>query len=256
MKKSSMKKILAFASLIVIATSFCFAKKIEAETVVVNSDWKDKALGEVENPAWVMQLIRGGDSVFRREWGVKSDRVIRTGRGSGFTQNSAKTKSQLSVASAIANELKMNIIANLDQNESVSKGDIRVVNEIATSTKVQITNLREETDFWWKTLERDPKTKKVITRYAYITVYSMPKDVWDKTVETYMLSVMRQIENKDLQRAIGAQASTLKALSDKDNDSVTLSNQYKNIIDSTSTEKTDEQKDLDDADDLLRSMLM
>ena len=250
------KKLIVLMMVACVATTFCFAKKIEAETAVVNSDWKDKALGEEEKPAWIMQILRGRDSVFRREWDIKGDRVIRTGRGTGFTLNSAKTKSQLSVASAIANELKMNIVANLDQNEAVKKDDISLVNEIATSTQVQITNLKEETDFWWKTLERDPKTKKVITRYVCVTVYTMPKAVWDKTVENYMISVMKQIENPDVQRAIGSQASTLKALSDNDSDSVTLTNQYNNIIQKTETEKTEEQKDLDSTDDYLRSMLM
>ena len=254
--KINLKKIVVLLSVALLLCGFSFAKT-NAETAVVNSDWKDKALGEEERPAWVMQLLRGRDSVFRREWGIRADRVVRTGRGTGFTQSSAKTKSQLSVASSIANELKMNIVANLDQNEAIDKGDIQTVNEIATSTQVQVSNLREETDFWWKTLERDPKSKKLITRYVYVTVYTMPKDVWDKTVENYMIAVMKQIQNPDVQRAIGSQASTLKALGDENDKSTeTLKNQYKNITVTTQTEKSDEQKDLDSADDLLRSMLM
>ena len=45
-------------------------------------------------------------------------------------------------------------------------------------------------------------------------------------------------------------------IDENDKSTETLKNQYKNITVTTQTEKSDEQKDLDSADDLLRSMLM
>ncbi|MCR4789499.1 MAG: hypothetical protein K5839_00300 [Treponemataceae bacterium] len=248
-----MKKSISLILLCLLFTGLCFAK-VNADTAIVNSDWKDKALGEQEKPAWVMTLLRGTESVFRREWGIKKDRVIRTGRGTALTQNAAKTKSQLNVAASIANELKMNLVNNLERSESVSAEELELVNRIASGTTVTVSGLREEADFWWKTLERNPKNRKLINRYVYVTVYTMPKDVWDKTVQNYLLSIMKTVGIESVQKALGAQFSNLTGLSNSDQDRTLVKAQYENATRDMTSEKTNEEKDLDEADNLLMSM--
>ena len=241
--------------ILTLAMPFCFAKKIQAETMVVNSDWKDKALGEEEKPAWVMQLLRGRDSVFRRDYGIRSDSVVRIGRGTGYTLNSAKTKSELSLASAIANELKMNIVTNLSETSDISKEELGIIDQVATNTQVQVAQLKYETDFWWKTLERNPVTKKPVTKYVYVTVYTMPETAWKSLVQAYMLSVMKDLESQKLQQAVGGQFSTMCEIGTiPERDEETLANKYKNVS-TLNAEKSEEQKELDATDALLKNML-
>ncbi|MCR5698624.1 MAG: hypothetical protein K6G52_03160 [Treponemataceae bacterium] len=249
------KKILIGLMICSVATSFCFARKIKAETAVVNSDWKDKALGEEEKPAWVMQLLRGRDSVFRRDYGIRSDSVVRVGRGTGYTLNSAKTKSELSLASAIANELKMNIVTNLSETSDINKDELGIIDQVATNTQVQVAQLKNETDFWWKTLERDPVTRKPVTKYVYVTVYSMPEKAWESLVQGYMLSVMKGLEDQKLQKAVGGQFSSMCSIGTMpERDEEALASKYKNVS-TLSEEKSDEQKELDATDQLLKNML-
>lgn len=212
MKKSSI--IIALVSAIFSAvplslTSCASSPKANDSHESVIIDWKDKALGQVEKPAWVMQLKWGNDRPFKEAFGLEYSRVCRIGGGRSVLLKQAEELSRTDASRKIANEMQQTILAKA--GESLSDEQLKTVNEAMTSASVSINGLREEESHWWLVKKWDSKAKKYYEEYECFTAYSMPKDSWDEAAKQYLLSVMAASGvERDSQEKLGAVYSTLQ----------------------------------------------
>ena len=172
-------------------------------------EWKDKALGQVEKPAWVMQLKWGNDRPFKEAFGLEYSRVCRIGAGKSILLKQAEELSRTDASRKIALELQQTILAKA--GESLSDEQLKVVNTAMTSASVTVSGLREEESHWWLVKKWDAKAKKYYEEYECFTAYSMPKASWDEAAKQYLLSVMAAsgVEHKS-QETLGAVYSTLQ----------------------------------------------
>ena len=177
-------------------------------------DWQDKALGQVEKPTWVMQLKWGNDRPFKDAFGVEHTRVCRLGAGNSVMLEQAKELSRLDAASKIARELRQAITAKV-ANE-LDDEQLAIVNNAMIGAKVNISGLREEESHWWLVRRYDEKSGKFYNEYEYFTAFSMPKDVWNETAKSYLLSVMKA--DGVPKEAVGATYSTLQSCAERESE--------------------------------------
>ena len=177
-------------------------------------DWQDKALGQVEKPTWVMQLKWGNDRPFKDAFGVEYTRVCRLGAGNSVMLEQAKELSRLDAASKIARELRQAITAKV-ANE-LDDEQLAIVNNAMIGAKVNISGLREEESHWWLVRRYDEKSGKYYNEYEYFTAFSMPKDVWNETAKSYLLSVMKA--DGVPKEAVGATYSTLQSCAERESE--------------------------------------
>ena len=177
-------------------------------------DWQDKALGQVEKPTWVMQLKWGNDRPFKDAFGVEYTRVCRLGAGNSVMLEQAKELSRLDTASKIARELRQAITAKV-ANE-LDDEQLAIVNNAMIGAKVNISGLREEESHWWLVRRYDEKSGKFYNEYEYFTAFSMPKDVWNETAKSYLLSVMKA--DGVPKEAVGATYSTLQSCAERESE--------------------------------------
>lgn len=202
--------ILAFAS--------CASEPKAAETHDdVTVDWKDKGIGQVENPTWMLQLSWGNDRPFKDAFGIEYNRVCRIGEGKSALLEQAKSLSRLDVARKVAFELRSEITASA--GESLSDEQLLTVNNALQAATVQISGLREEENHWKKVRKWDSKAKKYYDEFVSYTAFSISKESWEEAAKRYLLSLMEVSGLEDeSQKALGATFSTLKDSAHRDDE--------------------------------------
>ena len=208
MKKSSI--IIAFFAAVSLSLFSCASTSKQSENHEAKIlDWKDKALGQVEKPAWVMQLKWGNDRPFKEAFGLEYSRVCRIGGGTSILLSQASDLSKADAERKIALELQQTIMAKA--GAQLSDEQLKRVNDVMATASVTISGLREEESHWWKVQRWDEKAKKYYEEYECFTAYSMPKESWDEAAKKYLLSVMGAAGvERSSQEALGAVYSTLQ----------------------------------------------
>jgi hypothetical protein len=74
-------------------------------------DWKDRGLGEEASPAWLLPATRGNFSVFKRDWQITGDKVLKVGVARADRLNAAQTIADVQYAARLANQLKQSVLS-------------------------------------------------------------------------------------------------------------------------------------------------
>lgn len=189
-------------------------KNDEVDKVVV-VDWTDRTLGEVQNPAWLVSMRKGDSTMFKTQWSIADDRVVKPSVGSGKTQAIAQTLSRTNYAYMQAAELAQKVIARIGEGLN-DVGELEAVRLAAIQTKVDMVGLREETGFFQKLRTTNAETGAKSERFLYFTVFSMSKESWDALVRKYLMDLMGTDGlTTETQKKIGALYSEMKEDADK-----------------------------------------
>ncbi|MDR1949333.1 MAG: hypothetical protein LBQ38_08075 [Spirochaetaceae bacterium] len=163
-------------------------------------DWANRGLGEDASPAWLLPAIRGNFRVFKQDWQIRDDKVLKVGVSRAPALNAAQTIADVQYAARLANQLKQAVVTKA----AITLGgddQFSVVNDAATKTTVSIAGQERLTDFWQLT-ETVDKNGKTVTAYNYYVVYACDPDVWSKLVAKYLYDLTDKIPDQRAKQTI------------------------------------------------------
>jgi hypothetical protein len=175
------------------------AERTATEQRILN--WKDRSLGEIASPLWLLQAARGDWSQFKATWPVNQDKVLKLGVATNAKRNVAETVADVQYAARLASQLKQNLLARAGISLG-SDGEFDAVNDAATKTQVTIAGQERLTDFWQEIETVDNTTGKKSIVYNYYVVYASDSAVWDQLVAKYLFDVVGVLPDKKTQATI------------------------------------------------------
>jgi hypothetical protein len=165
-------------------------------------DWKDRSIGEIAAPLWLLPATRGDWGVFKETWKPGDGKILKIGAAQNTNQNVAMTIGDVQYAARLANQLKQTVLTRA----AISLGDdgeFDAVNDAATKTLVTIAGQERLTDFWQK-IETTDETGRKTTVYNYYVVYACDEGVWDNLVAKYLFDVVGLLPEKKTQQTMSA----------------------------------------------------
>jgi type IV pilus biogenesis protein CpaD/CtpE len=172
-------------------------------------DWANRGLGEDASPAWLLPAIRGNFRVFKQDWQIREDKVLKVGVSRAPALNAAMTIADVQYAARLANQLKQAVVTKAAITLG-SDDQFTVVNDAATKTKVSIAGQERLTDFW-QLNETVDKNGRTVTAYNYYVVYACDPDVWSKLVAKYLLDVTGNVQDQRAKQTIAAMFNEIDA---------------------------------------------
>ncbi|MDR1410864.1 MAG: hypothetical protein LBI91_01515 [Spirochaetaceae bacterium] len=172
-------------------------------------DWANRGLGEDASPAWLLPAIRGNFRVFKQDWQIRDDKVLKVGVSRAPALNAAQVIADVQYAARLANQLKQAVVTKA----AITLGDddqFTVVNDAATKTTVSIAGQERLTDFW-QLNETVDKNGRTVTAYNYYVVYACDPDVWSKLVAKYLLDVTGNLQDQRAKQTIAAMFNEIDA---------------------------------------------
>jgi hypothetical protein len=163
-------------------------------------DWKDRSLGEIAAPLWLLPAIRGDWSAFKGTWPVADGKILKIGAAQNTSQNAAMTIADVQYAARLANQLKQTVLTRAAISLG-SDGEFDAVNDAASKTLVTIAGQDRLTDFWQKIETTDEQGRKN-TVYNYYVVYACDEAVWDNLVAKYLFDVVGVLPEKKTQQTM------------------------------------------------------
>lgn len=200
-----MKKIttlIPFAFLAFALVSCTTTKNVETAKSPVNAtesqitDWSNRNLDAEAKPEWLKKLVCGNSDEFKKQFGIKSDYVIKYGVASTKTRDSALAASRVNYNAMRAEELKTKVISKGASNLN-DEGYTDALSGAATLAKVDLSGHELVTQFWQKveTTEDDVKN----TEYICYSVYKISKEAWANTLKGFLAQVIPAIPDSKSQ---------------------------------------------------------
>jgi hypothetical protein len=173
-------------------------------------DWKDRGLGEDASPDWLLPAVRGNFSLFKRDWQITGDKVLKVGGPSrAGSLNAAQTIADVQYAARLANQLKQSVLSKAAISLQ-SDDQFAVVQDAATKAKVDIAGQERLTDFW-QLLETTDSQGRTTKAYMYYVVYACDSDVWSKVVAKYLYDIVDNVPQQEAKRRIAEMFNEIDA---------------------------------------------
>ena len=172
-------------------------------------DWQNRSIGEIASPLWLLPAIRGNWRLFKEEWPVSADKVLKVSVARHGTLNGAQTVADVQYAARLANQLKQAVLTRAGMSLG-SDGEFDVVNNAATQAHVTLAGQERLTDFWQlvETTGADGKKSRV---YQYWVVYGCDSAVWDQLAAKYIYDVVGQLPDRKTQQTIAGMFNEINA---------------------------------------------
>jgi hypothetical protein len=163
-------------------------------------DWYNRSVGEDSVPNWLKPLTRGNTSVVRNEFGLGPNTASKVDYSLAQRPNrdEARVQAGLLFAAKTANALKQFVVTAAAQ--SLDQGQMDIVEEITTATKINITGNRTVTDFWQEVEIEDVENRSKRREYIWYVVYEMDMNTWRQLVAKYMRDVIGEIPDRRVQQ--------------------------------------------------------
>jgi hypothetical protein len=173
-------------------------------------DWMNSNLGIPEKPDWLVPLVLGNSQGVISAYGVSPDDVVKYSVATNPNRDNARVQAGLLFAAKTANELKQYVVTAAAQ--TLDQGQVDIVEEITTATKVETAGLGVVCDFWQHVENTDPTNNMKTRNYVYYIVYHCPQDTWNKLVAKYLLDVVGKLPDRRSQENM---ASALGEITEK-----------------------------------------
>lgn len=172
-------------------------------------DWANRGLGEKASPEWLLPAIRGNWTVFKQDWQVSGDKVLKVGVSRAPRLNAAQTIADVQYAARLASQLKQSVLTKAAITLG-SNDEFNVVQDAATKAVVTITGQERLCDFW-QLIETTDSNGKKTSAYNYYVVYACDTEVWSQLVAKYLYEVTGQVQDKKAQQTIAAMFKEIDA---------------------------------------------
>jgi len=163
-------------------------------------DWSNRNLGEESVPVWLKPLVKGNTQVAKQEFGLNPAVRVKYSLAQRTNRDEARVQAGLLFAAQIANELKQYVVTAASQN--LDQGQMDIVEEITTATKITITGNQRVTDFWQLVETTDNSSGARVREYLYYVVWSIDESIWSQLVRKYVNDVIGQIPDRRVQTQV------------------------------------------------------
>jgi hypothetical protein len=177
-------------------------------------DWSSRTLGEDAVPLWLKPLIKGNSGPIKSEYGIPSDSRVKFSLAQRANRDEARVQAGLLFAAQIANELKQYVMTAAAQ--TLNEGQVDIIEEITTATKLNITGAERVADFWQLVETEDPSTRVKSREYIYYVVWAMPQASWTALTRKYVNDVIGQIPDRQVQLNMTNAYADIQAAADRE----------------------------------------
>lgn len=160
-------------------------------------DWSNRNMGEAQVPLWLKPLLNGNSQMVKQEFGINNTARVKYSLAQRTNRDEARVLSTLLFNQQIATELKTYVVTAAAQ--TLNQGQMDIVEEITTVTKVNITGNRNVAEFWQLVETTDDRSGARSREYLYYIVWSMEANIWDQLVRKYVNDVIGQIPDRQVQ---------------------------------------------------------
>jgi hypothetical protein len=171
-----------------------------APTRAVVRDWSSRTLGIPSTPPWLQALVLGNTGPVKQDFGINSSSRVKFSLAQNSNRESARVQAGLLFAAKTANELKQYVVTGA--GSVLDDGELDIVEEIATATKITITGNSSVADFWQLVEIEDTATKQKTQEYLYYIVYSMDETTWKALVRKYTNDIIGQLPDRAVQTKV------------------------------------------------------
>jgi hypothetical protein len=177
-------------------------------------DWVNRNLGEDSVPLWLKPLVKGNSGAVKSEFGVAPDSKVKFSLAQRANRDEARVQAGLLFAQMIAQELKTYVATAAAQ--TLNEGQMDIVEEITTATKVTLTGTERVADFWQLVETEDPSTHVKNREYLYYVVWAMPQSTWTALTRKYVNDVIGQIPDRQVQINMANAYGDIQAAADRE----------------------------------------
>jgi hypothetical protein len=171
-------------------------------------DWQNRNMNEEPFPAWLRGLeVNKKQSPVRVMFELPDDAAVRQAQAQRRNRDEAGVEAVLNFNAAIANELKTYVCSAA--GKVLDQGQMDIVNEVTTATKVTITGARKLADFWQLVETEDNGVKS--RQYIWHVVYAFPASTWNQLTRKYVNDVIGRIPDRAVQTKIADAFSEIDA---------------------------------------------
>ncbi|GHV10056.1 hypothetical protein FACS189485_23010 [Spirochaetia bacterium] len=171
-----------------------------APTRMVIRDWSNRSMGIPSTPPWLQALLLGNSGPIKQDFGINGSNRVKFIVAQNRNRESARVQAGLLFAAKTANELKQYVVTGA--GSVLDGGELDIVEEIATATKVTIMGNENVADFWQLVETEDTATRQKTQEYLYYIVYSMPEDTWKALVRKYTNDIIGQLPDRAVQTKV------------------------------------------------------
>ncbi|GHU91323.1 hypothetical protein FACS189476_11970 [Spirochaetia bacterium] len=172
-----------------------------APTRAVVRDWSNRSMGIPSTPPWLQALVVNGNSgPIKQEFSINGSNRVKYILAQNRNRESARVQAGLLFAAKTANELKQYVVTGA--GSVLDGGELDIVEEIATATKVTIAGNENVADFWQLVETEDTATRQKTQEYLYYIVYSMEESTWKALVRKYTNDIIGQLPDRAVQTKV------------------------------------------------------
>ncbi|MCR4736460.1 MAG: hypothetical protein K5829_15800 [Treponema sp.] len=164
-------------------------------------DWQDRTIGAKVNPEWLQSIVRGNGNLYVQMYGLSDEYANHKWFTRGAQHRalaSAQTIAEAEVLQAVAQEMANTVNSSMGSNLTDGQKDaIRTI--CSKVNNVPLTGVGNRGSYWQ--LERTTdEYGNTVNVYNYYAIYSCPRDVYNRLLNVYMLSLLK---SKDLPEDAG-----------------------------------------------------
>jgi len=177
-------------------------------------DWSNRNMGEEQVPVWLKSLLRGNSQMVKQEFGINPNARVKYSLAQRINRDEARVSSTLLFNQQIATELKNYVVTAAAQ--TLNQGQMDIVEDITTATKVTVTGNRNVAEFWQLVETTDDRSGARSREYLYYIVWSMEPSIWDQLVRKYVNDVIGKLPDRQVQTNIANAFNDIAAASKRE----------------------------------------
>lgn len=193
------------------ATTNSTKPSVNVNTKITESnitDWSNRNLDVEAKPIWLKKLVCGNSDVFKTEFSVEKDAVVKYGVATAKTRDASLAASRVNYNAMRAEELKTKVVSEAASTLN-DEGYTEATANAATLAKVDLSGHELVTQFWQKVEYTDKATEQKKTEFICYSVYKISKENWLKTLKGYLAQVIPSIPDSKAQVKM---ANTIQSL--------------------------------------------
>ncbi|GHV80830.1 hypothetical protein AGMMS49944_26210 [Spirochaetia bacterium] len=172
-------------------------------------DWSNRNIGMPPTPVWFPSLVLGNSAPVKQDFGINGTARVKYSVAQRRNRDEARVQAGLLFAAKTANELKQYVVTGA--GSVLDDGELDIVEEIATATKITIMGNDPVADFWQLVETEDLTTRQKTQEYLWYIVYSMPDATWKALVRKYTNDIIGQLPNRAVQTKVAQAFSDIEA---------------------------------------------
>jgi hypothetical protein len=191
------------------------ASNVETEpTRVAVRDWSNRTMGMPATPPWLQALILGNTGPVKQDFSINGSNRVKFIVAQNRNRESARVQAGLLFAAKTANELKQYVVTGA--GSVLDDGELDIVEEIATATKITIMGNEPVADFWQLVEIEDLATRQKSQDYLYYIVYSMDDSTWKALVRKYTNDIIGKLPDRAVQTKVAQAFGDIDAAANRE----------------------------------------